>query len=72
MKTLIELTAEYYALISGEHHKDKDFQKCNCKVFEEYLKPEIRFTHKIGFVTQEEIEKNRHNIKVFLNTHRVV
>jgi len=44
-KTLTELISEYYALIGGEHHKDKDCHFYIEKIYSYGREPYWRFNH---------------------------
>lgn len=44
-KTLTELTAEYYDLISGDHHKDKDCHFYIEKIYSYGIEPYWQFCH---------------------------
>jgi hypothetical protein len=45
MKTLTELTAEYYALIGKDHHKDKDCHFYIEKIYSYCREPYWQFCH---------------------------
>jgi hypothetical protein len=45
MKTLTELTAEYYALIGGDHHKDNDCHFYIKKIYSYSDEPCWQFLH---------------------------
>lgn len=72
MKTLIELTAEYYALIGKDHHKDKDCHFYIQKIYSYGDEPYWQFLH-YGYCWSVENffqdEVNREKYKTYLNPH---
>jgi hypothetical protein len=70
MKTLTELTTEYYALIGGEHHKDQDCHFYIQKIYSYGDEPYWQFLH-YGYCWSVENffqdEANREKYKTYLN-----
>lgn len=63
MKTLTELTAEYYALISGDHRKDRDCHFYIQKIYSYCDKPYWRFLHYGYCSSVERFFQDEKNIK---------
>lgn len=65
MKTLTELTAEYYALIGGDHHKDKDCHFYIKKTYSYGDEPYWQFSHYGYCWSVEKFFKDEENIKKY-------